>query len=747
MHYLRIGLFFFLHLVIAQAQTPKLDSLNRLISQAATDTGRINLINQKIRLLSEINIDSALSLSQQTVERAKRISYKEGEAFARVRLAMNYNLKGNYPAAKKNLRLAESMYATMNDSAQLIKVYNAYGTMYGMQSKYDSSIVFFEKSKGIAERNNIKGDLGSVYLNIGASYTMLSNQRQALIYQQKALMLAEAQHNLSDQAYCRVNLASTYRATGNIKRAAQQFTQAITLAKSEGIRNVELYAYTNLAAMYGDMNDSRKTYDYAMKAAALARQVGDQSIQAVSLSRAAVSLAAQKKFAQAQDLAKQAMAIADQSHQPLILHQTYAAMGNVLNQQGNCSAAIPYYEKSFQVLKQADIYDAQIGQAYAELSSCYEKTGHYRQALTMYKQSAAITDSIRGKENIQKATELTLTYEFTKKQQATQAEQQKQRALARTKQVALGGGMGLMLILAAVSFYAYRTKYKANTLLQQQKEELQRALTKLKTTQTQLIQSEKMASLGELTAGIAHEIQNPLNFVNNFSEVSTELIDELKEGPFQELPNAEKDYAQEILGDLTQNLQKIAHHGSRASSIIKGMLEHSRASTGERQFMDLNALADEYLRLTYQGQRAKDKSFSCEIVTDFASALGQVEMVPQELGRVLMNLYNNAFYAVSQRARESSADAYQPTVEVRTHRQEDEVVIRVSDNGTGIPESVISKIFQPFFTTKPTGEGTGLGLSLSYDIITKGHGGRLRVDSQLGEGTTFSVELPYRQKI
>ena len=259
--------------------------------------------------------------------------------------------------------------------------------------------------------------------------------------------------------------------------------------------------------------------------------------------------------------------------------------------------------------------------------------------------------------------------------------------------------------------------------------------------QTQLIQKEKMASLGELTAGIAHEIQNSLNFVNNFSDVSTELVDELKEGPFQKLPDSEKEYAAEILGDLTQNLQKITLHGGRASAIVRGMLEHSRSSTGEREPTDLNALVDEYLRLTYQGQRTKDKTFNCELITDFDGHLGKVELVAAEMGRVLLNLINNAFYAVKEKQKTAPLD-YQSTVTVSTTQHNGQTEIRVSDNGTGMPESVKAKIFQPFFTTKPTGEGTGLGLSLSYDIVTKGHGGSLTVESQEGEGTAFVIQLP-----
>ena len=298
--------------------------------------------------------------------------------------------------------------------------------------------------------------------------------------------------------------------------------------------------------------------------------------------------------------------------------------------------------------------------------------------------------------------------------------------------------LSLVQTLADAFSTAY-ARYEDFNKLGVAKQQVETAFSELKATQAQLIQKEKMASLGELTAGIAHEIQNPLNFVNNFSEVSAELVTELEEE--QQKADRDTELEAELLGDLKQNLQKIAHHGSRASSIVKGMLEHSRTSTGERQSTDLNALADEYLRLAYQGLRAKDKSFNATLKTDFAADLSNVEVVPQEIGRVLLNLFNNAFYAVREKQKSASAD-YQPTVTVSTRQTYNQVEIIVKDNGTGVPEAVKAKIFQPFFTTKPTGEGTGLGLSLSYDIVTKGHNGTLTVESEQGEGTKFVISIP-----
>jgi two-component system NtrC family sensor kinase len=279
------------------------------------------------------------------------------------------------------------------------------------------------------------------------------------------------------------------------------------------------------------------------------------------------------------------------------------------------------------------------------------------------------------------------------------------------------------------------------TALTQQASELQTALAELRATQQQLIQREKMASLGELTAGIAHEIQNPLNFVNNFADVSTELVTELEAE--QVSPTPDVGLEDELLNDLRHNLHKINQHGQRAASIVRGMLAHSRQSTGERQPTDINALTDEYLRLAYHGLRAKDKSFNATLTTDFAALLPLVPAVSGDLGRVLLNLFTNAFYAVQKR-QALAGSGYAPTVQVRTRRVGEEVEICIRDNGTGIPETVQNKIFQPFFTTKPSGEGTGLGLSLAHDIVVQGHGGTLNVSSQEDEFTEFVVRLPFR---
>ncbi len=266
---------------------------------------------------------------------------------------------------------------------------------------------------------------------------------------------------------------------------------------------------------------------------------------------------------------------------------------------------------------------------------------------------------------------------------------------------------------------------------------LHKSLEELKAAQTQLIHAEKMASLGSLTAGIAHEIQNPLNFINNFSELNAELIEDLLE----ELESGDMDEIKALIDDLTINEGKISQHGKRADAIVKNMLQHSRSSSGTKIPTDINTLVNEYLRLAYHGVRAKDNSFSVDIKTELDETLPKIDIIPQNIGRVLLNLMNNAFYAVSVKMKQDH-DKYVPMVLVRSKSVDGKIEIMVEDNGNGMPDDVLKKVFQPFFTTKPTGQGTGLGLSLSYDIVTKGHGGELLAETIEGTGSKFFIFLP-----
>ncbi|WP_372946801.1 ATP-binding protein [Mariniphaga sp.] len=429
------------------------------------------------------------------------------------------------------------------------------------------------------------------------------------------------------------------------------------------------------------------------------------------------------------------------------------SLADIYIDKGDERAALNYAIKSLTLARQYGLKE-QIRDANLKLSELYERSGDPAESYKYYKNYIIYRDSINNIKTVQSIANLRTDFEVSQKQiEVDLLNQQKQNQ--RWLLITIAGILFSTFVLLYMFYRNIKNKQKANVLLQEQKKKVETTLTHLKATQAQLIQSEKMASLGELTAGIAHEIQNPLNFVNNFSEVNTELIDEA----LDENEKGNNPEVKSILNDLKENESKIIHHGKRAESIVKGMLLHSRGSSGHKEPVDINTLCDEYLRLSYHGFRAKDKSFNAEFKTDLDPNLSKINVVPQDIGRVLLNLINNAFYAVDKRAKElipqppeggiqNAQTNYIPLVTVKTSSYlppsggpRGACLISVKDNGPGIPPEIKDKIFQPFFTTKPTGQGTGLGLSLSYDIV-KAHGGELKVETKEGEGTVFTVLLP-----
>ena len=413
------------------------------------------------------------------------------------------------------------------------------------------------------------------------------------------------------------------------------------------------------------------------------------------------------------------------------LGSVHIAIANYYNTIGNNDSAL-YYAKSGLVITKntGNVTGTIIG--YNTLVTIYKSQKKSDSALMFLQLATNEKDSLLSLAKIKQLQNIGFD------EQLRLQELEKNRIETQSKIRTYGMLTGL-LVLSIIGFILYRNnrqKQKANLVLQEQKDKVEITLAELKATQTQLIQSEKMASLGELTAGIAHEIQNPLNFVNNFSEVSTELVDEMNE----EIKKGNLEDATAIAADLKQNLEKINHHGKRAGDIVKGMLQHSRSSSGQKEPTDINALADEYLRLAYHGLRAKDKSFNATMKTDFDETIGTINIVPQDIGRVILNLITNAFYAVNEKSKQN-VEGYEPTVSITTKKEGNKVFVSVTDNGNGIPQKILDKIFQPFFTTKPTGQGTGLGLSLSYDIV-KAHGGEIKVETKEGEGTIFIIQLP-----
>ena len=391
------------------------------------------------------------------------------------------------------------------------------------------------------------------------------------------------------------------------------------------------------------------------------------------------------------------------------------------------------------------------------LQNCFDKLGIIDSAYFYLKVKDSLKTVIESRVNTTEIQQIKFDQQLGEKEE--QANRALQNQKNRNNMIVYAFILALIfsLVIAAIQWRNNKQKKKVNTLITMQKEKVEYTLSELKSTQAQLIQSEKMASLGELTAGIAHEIQNPLNFVNNFSDVNTDLIAEMKD----EMEKGNIAEVKVIANNIEENEKKINHHGKRADAIVKGMLQHSQSSSGVKAPTDINALADEYLRLAYHGLRSKDKGFNATLKTDFDKSIGQINIISQDIGRVLLNLYNNAFYAVSAKAKELSVvmndqvatadavaekqklsvDGYEPSVTVCTKNINGELEISVADNGNGIPEKVLDKVFQPFFTTKPTGQGTGLGLSLSYDII-KAHFGKINIRNTPGEGVEFIITLP-----
>jgi len=409
-------------------------------------------------------------------------------------------------------------------------------------------------------------------------------------------------------------------------------------------------------------------------------------------------------------------------------------------EQNRINEAITLLQKDIARVKSQRLY---VLRDYKLLAQLHEQTGNYKKANEVLGSFISLQDSIQSDQEKYGSLSFETEQEMNVKELSIAKLESQNKISALSRNFSIGIAALLLLIVAGI-YYRFRSKKKANLVLE-------KTLADLRSTQTQLIQSEKMASLGELTAGIAHEIQNPLNFVNNFSEVNKELLVEMKD----ELDKGNISDVKEIANDVIANEEKINHHGKRADAIVKGMLQHSRSSSGVKEPTDINALCDEYLRLSYHGLRAKDKSFNATMKTDFDNSIGNINIIPQDIGRVVLNLLTNAFYVVDEKKKASTSSAgqpYEPTVSISTKKVADKVEIRVTDNGNGIPKKVLDKIFQPFFTTKPTGQGTGLGLSLSYDIITKGHGGELKVETNEGEGlsaeasaqagTTFIIQIP-----
>ena len=601
----------------------------------------------------------------------------------------------------------------------------------------DSAAYYLEKEKAFSQKvGYYKGELRSqiVYATLMVRLGDLPLSIKIIL---KELPRAREIHFWRAVAQCYYVLGSSYERMGDQKMALSYFLQAKAVADSNEVDYL-FNSTANVAKAYINLNMADSARYYADLAESVIQKNRDTSNEAYLLSiRGGIEVLRGNYKKGISYCLSSLLKISSDFNRTSFNDITIATAYQKLNR--NDSAI--YYAKAayreslllrnkYLVIKATEL----LKNEYYSLSD-YKNAFEYQQIMLRERDSL-----YSNQKAVEIQNELNSEAQDRRKVEEARAEIQNKIRL-----YIILGALSIIVITALFLLYTNSQSKKAIKILRLRNEQidnqhkaLEKAYADLKSTQTQLIQSEKMASLGELTAGIAHEIQNPLNFVNNFSEVSNELIDEMN----AELNKGDLEEAKAIALDVKSNLEKINHHGKRAEAIVKGMLQHSRTSSGVKEPIDINALCDEYLRLSYHGFRAKDKSFNATIKTDFDTSIEKITIIQQDIGRVILNLLNNAFYAVGERLRHAQPDSrYDPTVSVSTKKVGDKIEIEVSDNGNGIPQKILDKIFQPFFTTKPTGQGTGLGLSLSYDIV-KAHGGELKVETKEGAGTTFIIRLP-----
>ena len=599
----------------------------------------------------------------------------------------------------------------------------------------DKSIAYGQA--GIQLSNQLGFTRGVAFCNssLGWGFWGAGNYSQALRVAFNALQLYEELESQEDIAFIYILLAAIYRDFGDYKRALEAVQKTVKICDAIGAHN--LMSYANTGSIYDLLNQLDSASYYIRKAVEIDKKINPKRWGWLYYLQGNIHRK-RKEY----DSAMYYYWVGLKSVAPKDIIETYNCMAILYRETGNIDSSIFYASEVIRTWRHVS-YQRGVQQAAYLLAENYKTLGKRDSIIKYLELSNTLKDSLFNQANERTIQNMAFN------EQLRQDEIVRERSRFRN-QLKIYGLLALGFIFLVITLLLWRNnqhRKKAYILLQQQKHEtdfqkakVEQTLAELKSTQSQLIQSEKMASLGELTAGVAHEIQNPLNFVNNFSEVNKELLTELKE----EIEKGNIDEVKSITDDVIDNQEKINHHGKRADAIVKGMLQHSRISSGQKELTDINGLADEYLRLAYHGLRAKDKTFNAKFETNVDPAIGKINIVPQEIGRVILNLINNAFYAVNEKKKKDQS-GYEPTVSVSTKKVNGKVEVRVKDNGNGIPQKVLDKIFQPFFTTKPTGRGTGLGLSLAYDIV-KAHGGEIKVETEEGKGTTFILQLPYDVK-
>jgi len=702
------------------------------------------------------NFDSSIYYAQKALQLSQALNYKRGiaESWRGIGVANMYG--GDRNIAKQYMLKASNLFTSLADENGMAATWNNLGVLHNRIANYSAALTYFDSALVMFRKLANKEGQGSVLNYIGINYQQQGNYQKAIDYCLQAFEIRKAINDNLGVVFSLLNVGNMYLDVGQTQTALTFYNQGVTHAKEHSIEPPD-YLLNQIGKTYLRLKQYDKAETY------LVRTINGQSGQISD------HLSAGELYAETgnPDSAINQFKISLE-HAPEGNYNNKAlslvGLSKVFLKKGDYGLAMSNAKTAY------DIADSSknkliIAESANVLAVLYKIGGDYKKSIQFFELAHSITDSVTSENYLRKLA-------FTESKNEIENEQAHVKLLSAEKKLQAQKLKDeqflkkLILIIFAVvvilSFIIIKNINGKRKKIQSQKDHIElqsikveTAYEELKSTQAHLIQREKMASLGELTAGIAHEIQNPLNFVNNFSEVNTELISEMVD----EVDKGNTEEVKAIANDIKQNLEKINHHGKRADAIVKGMLQHSRSSTGQKAPTDFNALADEYLRLSYHGTRAKDKTFNAEIKTDFDNTIGKINIVPQDIGRVLLNLYNNAFYAVTEK-KKLQPDNYEPTVVVSTKIIKPPlgarpdvpvgrglgVLISVKDNGNGIPHKVLDKIFQPFFTTKPTGQGTGLGLSLSYDII-KAHGGEIRVETKEGEGSEFIVSLPTKENL
>jgi signal transduction histidine kinase len=613
-------------------------------------------------------------------------------------------------------------------------------SFFYLEKNLDSSYKYAQLANALLPKLNDKKYEAAVARILGKVIQRQGNHQRALEYYLKQLSLLQELKDTLSISFCLLDIGHLFL---GIKDYAKAKSYYLKVAEFDPIKtsvfgnNAPNLALVKIGRIHYDLREPDSAKWYASQAYNLSLKTIDRRSQSEALTLLGNIVADEGKISEATNYYRLAIEQAKIYNSSSAIAENYQYIANAFYRNNQVDSSLYYARETLALAEEINSPFA-IADASNLLATLFKKKGQADSAFRYLENVLAAKDILFSQNRNQQLQTILFNEELQKQESKANNDKFK----TQVKLYMMAAGIILLLWLCIFLLVNNRRKHQINKLLNERGEKIKKTLAELELTQTQLVQKEKMASLGELTAGIAHEIQNPLNFINNFSEVSVDIAKELKEELATiNVASHEQMNLKSIVEELIQNQQKIIEHGHRADAIVKGMLQHSRNTAGEREPININILTEEFLRLSYYGLKAKDKSFSATYKTDFDNSIGKIIVVPQNIGRVLLNLFNNAFYSVAEKKKKLNGN-FEPTVWVSTKRLNGQIEICVRDNGLGIPENVVSKIFQPFYTTKPTGHGTGLGLSLSYDIITKEHGGMLSAETKEGEFALFKLVLP-----